>query len=1160
MQMLRRRRPQRAELLSLAFAIVLVSFISLLAYRTWVNFGRNTEQVQTSQQIVDGTNALLSSLKDVETGQRGFLLTGREQYLEPYRQAIREVPKTLKKLTDITAGPRPDQAERLKRLRPLVEAKLDELGETIRVRRSQGADAALAIVLTDRGRAIMDQIRAGCAEIQSAANQRVTQFSAGAQSSANRLGIVSSVGSVSLLVLLFLASATIERGARRREQLIESLNKRDAQIRESRDLLHTTLNSIGDAVISTDTSARITFVNPVSQSLLRQGEADLIGKNLEDNFRIVNEYTRAAVQNPVAKVLREGAIVGMANHTVLICADGREIPIDDSAAPIRGTDGKIKGTVLVFRDISERRRAEQTSRLLASIVESSGDAIVSKDLNGIVTSWNPGAERIFGYTATEMIGKPISTIAAPDRLDEMPAILQQIRNGERVEHYETVRRAKGGTLIDISLTVSPVHDAAGRIVGASKIARDITERKKAEERLRASEREAREAREWLTATLCSIGDAVIATDNAGRVTLLNPVAASLTGWTQDGAIGRPLDEIFVITNEVTGAKVENPVNKVLQEGRIVGLANHTQLTAKDGRVIPIDDSAAPINDAGGITGVVLIFRDITERKKAEQRLRLAVEAAPNAMVMVDREGLIDLVNSHTERVFGYERAELLGKPVEMLVPERYRTGHSTLRSSFFQTPSARPMGAGRDLFGLRKDGSEVPVEIGLNPISTPDGDFVLAGIVDISERKKAEQELAQVRDQLDHEVAGLRALQEFGTRLVRATDMHSLLIEILAAARAVTEADMGNIQFVDSATGALHIQVHQGFSDAFLAPFNQVCENEAASCGTALAQRQRIFIEDIEKSPIFAGTQALEVLRHEGIRAVQSTPIMRRDGVLIGMLSTHFKKRRRFGERDLRLLDLLVRQAADLIEKIRAEEDLRTLNAALLRANEDLNQFAFAASHDLQEPLRMITAYSQLLLKGYRGQLDGEAFTCVGFITEGTTRMRELLADLLAYTQVMGDGHEFAESVDLNLAFQKALQNCKARAEETGAMVTSDSLPSVRGHEPHFIQLFQNLISNGLKYRSERPPHMHVSAVNNDGVWRFAVADNGVGIAPEYHKYIFGVFKRLHGRNIPGTGIGLAICLRVVEKYGGEIWVESEVDKGATFYFTLPTTAGASAA
>ena len=177
----------------------------------------------------------------------------------------------------------------------------------------------------------------------------------------------------------------------------------------------------------------------------------------------------------MGRILREGTILGFANHTVLVASDGTEIPIDDRGAVIRDENGEILGAVFVFRDITERRRAEAISRLLASIVESSDDAIISKDTRGIITSWNKGAEKIFGYTAGEVVGKPISIIAAPDRVDEMPRILARILHGERIDHYETVRRAKSGKLVNISLTVSPLYDAEGRIVGASKIARDITE-------------------------------------------------------------------------------------------------------------------------------------------------------------------------------------------------------------------------------------------------------------------------------------------------------------------------------------------------------------------------------------------------------------------------------------------------------------------------------------------------------------------------------------------------------------------------------------------------------------------------------------------------------------------------------------------------------------
>jgi len=233
-------------------------------------------------------------------------------------------------------------------------------------------------------------------------------------------------------------------------------------------------------------------------------------------------------------------------------------------------------------------------------------------------------------------------------------------------------------------------------------------------------------------------------------------------------------------------------------------------------------------------------------------------------------------------------------------------------------------------------------------------------------------------------------------------------------------------------------------------------------------------------------------------------------------------------------------------------EQAQALNDLLERANEDLKQFAFAASHDLQEPLRMITSYSQLLIESLQGELDEEERLCVDFINRGAIQMRNLLANLLTYTEAGAASWETNELIDLNVTFDKVKDNLKLAIAESGAEVTCDNLPSVLGHSGRFVQLFQNLVGNAIKYRGLATPHIHVSAELRDAEWRFAVADNGMGIAPEYYLTIFGVFKRLHGSAIPGTGIGLAICQRVVERYGGRIWVESTLGQGTTFYFTLP--------
>jgi PAS domain S-box-containing protein len=242
--------------------------------------------------------------------------------------------------------------------------------------------------------------------------------------------------------------------------------------------------------------------------------------------------------------------------------------------------------------------------------------------------------------------------------------------------------------------------------------------------------------------------------------------------------------------------------------------------------------------------------------------------------------------------------------------------------------------------------------------------------------------------------------------------------------------------------------------------------------------------------------------------------------------------------------------STDIQQEKETEDELR-------RANEDLRQFAFAASHDLQEPLRTITSYSQLLLRSYHGQLDGQAALCAGYIAEGTERMRALLADLLSFTAAGTDVSEPARSIDLDLVLQESLQNLKTVAVETGAAITSDHLPAVEGRHGHFVQLFQNLIGNALKYRGELSPRVHVGAERGPGEWIFRVSDNGIGIDPKHHREIFKIFKRLHSRAIPGTGIGLALCQRVVERYGGRIWVESESGRGSTFCFTLPLMSGA---
>jgi PAS domain S-box-containing protein len=259
-------------------------------------------------------------------------------------------------------------------------------------------------------------------------------------------------------------------------------------LQKQSEWLHITLASIGDGVINTDPEGRVRFMNGIAETLTGWTQAEAIGRPLSEIFHIIDEQTRQPIENPALRSLREGTILGLVNDTALIARDGTERPIDDTAAPMRDEAGNLLGSVLIFRDVTERRRAEEVRALLAAIVESSEDAIVSKTLDGVIRSWNAGAARLFGHTAEEAIGQPITLIVPPEYIDEEHSILERLRRGERVEHFETVRVTKDGRRLHVSLTISPLRDSAGRIFGASKVARDITQRKRAEEERKEADR------------------------------------------------------------------------------------------------------------------------------------------------------------------------------------------------------------------------------------------------------------------------------------------------------------------------------------------------------------------------------------------------------------------------------------------------------------------------------------------------------------------------------------------------------------------------------------------------------------------------------------------------------------------------------------------------
>jgi PAS domain S-box-containing protein len=960
-----------------------------------------------------------------------------------------------------------------------------------------------------------------------------------------------------------LRRANAELELRVQERTAE-LAETNAALQYEREMLRITLASIGDAVIATDTQGNVTFLNPVAQTLTGWSDKESNGRPLETVFRIVNEKTRRTVENPAIRALRDGNIVGLANHTTLIARDGAERAIDDSAAPIRHEDGSLAGAVLIFRDVTQRRKADLAARMLAAIVESSDDAIIAKDVNGIITSWNKGAERIFGYTAAETVGHSVSMLAPHDRADEMPHILERIRQGERVEHFDTLRRAKDGQLVPISLTVSPVKDQDGEIVGASKIARDISDRKTAEEALR-------EEKERLHATLNGIGDAVIVTDVKGVVTLMNPVAQKLTGW-KDEATGRPLTDVFPIINEQTRQPVENPVNRVIREGSVVGLANHTVLIAKDGTQRPIEDSAAPVRgERGQVVGVVLVFRDATEQRQAQDavqqsqrrekeradELEALLRAAPTPIwIAHDPECHHISGNPASFALLGLAE----GSNVSATSPN-----HDPAKRGFREYRGDRPIPAdelplqmaavGRTVNGAEvkfvfDDGRVRHIFGNATPLRNPDGSVrgSIAAFADVTPLKEAEAALRQSEERLAAELGAMTRLHSLSTRLLSATDLAAALDDLLENVIATTGADFGNVQLYSPELQALEIVAQRGFRPDFLTHFRLVRVDHGSACARAMQRGERTVIEDVGLDAGFEPHR--HVAAAAGYRAVQSTPIKTRAGGVLGMLSTHYRSPHRPSERDQYLIDLYARHAADLIERIRFEE-------ALKDADRRKNEFLATLAHELRNPLAPLRNAVELLQRseGNAPVLE-HARSIMGRQLDQMVRLVDDLLDMSRISQ--GKVQLRRERVELTAVVGSALEAVRPLLKDRDheLKVTLPSEPIwLDADATRLTQTISNLLNNAAKY-TEKGGQIWLTGEKEGGEAVVSVRDTGIGIGAQHLSQVFEMFSQVAPaleRSQGGLGIGLSLVRGVVELHGGKVEAKSGgLGTGSEFIVRLP--------
>lgn len=522
----------------------------------------------------------------------------------------------------------------------------------------------------------------------------------------------------------------------------------DFPLTYSEEWWRVTLSSIGDGVIVTDASGKVTFMNPVAQTLTGWAGEDARSKPLEEIFPIINELNRTQVENPVSKVLETGLVQELANHTLLLARNGVEFHIDDSAAPIKDEQGNIFGVVLVFRDVSERKAAEAARLRLSAIVDSSDDAIISKTLESKITSWNKAAERIFGYTAAEAIGQSITMLIPPERQNEEVMILDKLKRGERIDHYETVRVAKDGRHLDISVTISPIKDSEGNIIGASKIARDITEQKRIEKEIKSRERELSDFVENATIGLHWVGpDGIIIWANQAEMEML--------GYSREEYIGHNIAE-FHVDQPV----IDDILQRLSRDEKLHGY--EARLRCKDGSIKYVLINSNVYREDNRFIHTRCFTRDITEQKRAEEiqaYLAAIVESSDDAIVGKTLESIITSWNQGAERIFGYTAEEAIGRSIHLIIPpERHHEEEMILdklrrgeRIEHFETVRRR------------KDGRLIDISVTISPIKDRSGRIVGASKIarDITEIKKGEAERRQL---LEREKAA-RAKAEEASRL-----------------------------------------------------------------------------------------------------------------------------------------------------------------------------------------------------------------------------------------------------------------------------------------------------------------------------------------------------------------------------------------------------------
>ena len=1078
--------------LTFGVAIAMLLAVGMISYRGMAVSDQSDRRVRHTHEVLENLQDLDGAMETVESSYRGFVITGDENSLQAYRAAIARSEQAQANIRDLTVDNSVQQL-RIRNLMNLADRSMQYAETVISLRRTKGMNAAADFVREGSGEQIMDQFQERIRSMQDEELRLLVIRNTDASRRSRQFKFVLLFGTVLGLLLAMAAGWSAQR-KNFESEFAEEVHK--ASGAKYRGLLE----AAPDAMVVVNHRGEIVLLNLQAEKQFGYHRDELVGQKVKNIIpegfaeRLVADGTRSAAEALAQQI-------GTGIELIARRKDGTEFPIELMLSPLESAEGIL--VTAAIRDISVRKEAEKHLARMEGryrgLLEAAPDAMVVVNQKGDIVLLNVQAEKQFGYRRDELVGQRVKNIIpkgfaerliADEKRSVEDALAQQIGTG-----IELTGLRKNGSEFPIEIMLSPLESAEGIVVTAA--IRDISVRKEAEKHLARMEGRYR-------GLLEAAPDAMVVVNQGGEIVLLNVQAEKQFGYRRDELLGQKVKNIIPsgFAERLIADEKRSVEDALAQQ---IGTGIELIARRKNGSEFPIEIMLSPLDSAEGIL-VTAAIRNISVRREAEKHLALMegryrglLEAAPDAMVVVNPSGDIVLLNVQAEKQFGYRRDELVGQKVKNIIPEGFaeRLVADGLRSA--EDALAQQIGTGIELIALRKNGTEFPIEIMLSPLDSAEGILVTAAIRDISVRKEAEKHLARMEGRY-------RGLLEAAPDAMVVVNQKGDIVLLNVQA----EKQFGYHR--DELVGQrMKNIIPAGFAERLIADALRSTED-------ALAQQIGTGIEITGRRK--DGTEfPIEIML---------SPLESAEGVLVTAA----------------IRDITTRKVAEAHLLYKVEE--------LNRSNEELGQFAYIASHDLQEPLRMVASYTQLLARRYKGRLDSDADEFITFAVDGANRMQRLIQDLLAYSRVGTKGKELRETSSEE-ALQRAILNLRGAIADSGAMVTHDPLPPVLADETQLVQLFQNLIGNAIKYQNPGVPRIHISAIKNGGgKWTFSVRDNGLGIDPQYFERIFVMFQRLHKREeFAGTGIGLAICKKIVERHGGEISVQSQPGKGSTFSFAL---------